>query len=448
MIMSAVELSTFVSYGTSAILGETDPSRASNPSLFQKLFNALPSLGPSKESAPASQEKVSRRLIGSLAMHTPLIGNRLLGLAQSFFDLFGLLSPGGASKGFQGTGFLKSMGLVKSPLGIRSGIKKVQAAKERADKMGIFDASLQITRGATSSVATAIYIPAHAVSIFDSLRRSPSLLKTAKIMGTVSGSLFTFVSGLSLFSSSLSLHYLRLLHGELRAIVKDSSLPEDERVQKAFNLLKERSTVSNEEKEEICRQIYSDERCASASGEQILAAINKVESLVLANKLGSLSKGLSQKSIRRIVAGTDADAKSVVDYVFRDSRRRTWIKGIATTVSVISMGVGIAAMIFLSKEAVLVLTVFGILSSLVLLAVDTYDMFVQFDLASERKFDKLWIIASTALMMSVMMVVTALADGILPIILASGIGVVWFLTAIASYMRLQKVSESDAPSLS
>lgn len=437
--MSAVGLESFSSYGVSSLLGNTES--APGPSRLKKLFDSITLFSDKDldalQSAPPNGKERMPRLISALAQHTPLIGSRLLGIVQSVFSLFSLVGLTKTPIELEGTGILKGLNLVRSPLGMRSGIKKLLEANERADKVGQFDASLQIARGGTSSVATAMYLPAYAVSLFDALKTYPALLSTAKILGTVSGSMFSFVSGLSFICSSISLHYNRLLYSDLREIVKDPALPEQQRTQKALAYLKMCTNVTEEEKKKICTEVYANTHFATANGAQINAVISRVESLFLANKLAIVSRGLSQKSIRKIQAAEPQNGSAVVDSVYQDSRRRTWLKGISTTLSAISLGLGIAALVLLTPEAIVAMSIVSLAIGVATLGLDIYDMFQQFELAGERSLDRLWIIGSTGLGMAAMLIVTALAKGIVPIIAAAVIGVVWLLMAIVSYVRLR-----------
>ena len=206
----------------------------------------------------------------------------------------------------------------------------------------------------------------------------------------------------------------------------------EERRAEGVDFLKRRLEVTAEEREEI------EAQCAHLEGEERAGKIKrKIERLAM-RKEAKLRRVLSHRCIQ-MIRDERTDPDLLIRTVKSRSRRNLVKLVVKLTVVVVAVLSLIAGMLVVHPAGLIAVTVFSILSSGALLAIDLYDNYKDFKNSYPGRHDMAYLKMSTVLGFAAMITCILCAANGAALAIALALGMIWLISNAIVYVRLTQM---------
>lgn len=361
------------------------------------------------------------------AVLSPLVlsSNSVIGMFSSqvrkTFDSSNIIYGTKNSEALAAIGLTTGFNLVAGALTVKSALEDFG---NTTDKTSRVSALLKLATGGLLTAGGALYIPVRALTLIALATASDVARVAAGVLGTAGSFCFNVISLLAAIGSGIKLRELAQFRQMLTVGLPD---------------LKALISVSDLEKEAIRQK--EKYKALSPLDRQTKVA-EKVEKLL--KKKEAFIKRVTDDKCLEMIRNNDPGALEAVQKKLKENTILTSISmGFSTT----SVVVSIAACIFVAPTAVVIIAALGVVLTGAMFIFEAYQLLQQFMEQEPGRFDKLWIAFSTITAVGAFALVCLFETGLIPIIAAALVGVVWMGINAACYFNLtQKNSgESSCP---
>jgi hypothetical protein len=282
------------------------------------------------------------------------------------------------------------------------------------------------------------------------------------VLKSAGGTSFNAMSSLARVGFGIRLYENYQFLRRLDAILNDPHLPEQTRSIQAFEYLQEMASITPQEKKEIFRKISDIQEYPASHSEQITLKVAEKEQLLLLQKAAYLKRVTNKECLKQIrrqeplypssksEPGLDVkdffELKSVINSV-RGSVKKN-IFSICKDVALMSMSqiiTRVASSLFTGPLAVVLPEAYSLATLLYWIFVDSGSLIKNFKTHEVGRFDKGWILLSTALAVTAVTSIFFLLEGMAPMILASVCVALWIGVNISCYYRLKQIEMENIP---
>lgn len=383
------------------------------------------------------------------AAHAPYLSAVVLDTNTVVADLAGMLKStvAFASKYFGATedpadlnslGMTAGFSIISGGLGIVSGVKEVKAAEKISDTSGRIMAGLKIA-GKSISLAGGVL---RSLSLAFMLSSADIIIRLNEILKSVVGGFSLAGAALSTASQGIKLDELRRFQEELDEILTDPETGFTD----ALEHLKKLASASPEENEKIVRKLKVNPEYLAMSDEEKAAKVEEKQKLLIEKKEAFLKRVSSGDSLKAIRSAEPADAKTVIEEVKEQCRKKLIMTSISIALACVSITTLLGAIIFVASPIIIeIIGAIGLVASLASLIVDGYTMVEDLGKSDPGRFDKMCIVFSCALAVIIFGAVCFFSHGIAAIIEAGLLCLVWFaINAVCGYYLFFK-KKASAP---
>jgi len=243
-------------------------------------------------------------------------------------------------------------------------------------------------------------------------------------------------SVLSALSMGIQLHEQRLFRSQLESILKKPHLTKQERSKEALTHLKQLISVTSEEHLKICREVVDapDFKMLSTTTEEFETKVKEKEKFLLQKKAAYLTRLTSEKCVALIQQ--DGDADKVIEAVQKRSLEKTVVASIGMALAII----GIVTFLLSGPIGLIATAVIGLALSVAWSLIDAHELAKEFKSTTPGRFDKLFLCISSVIATLVITALCFFSAGIVSIIVALVLGVIWLGMNAACYYRLSKLT--------
>lgn len=408
--------------------------------LFKSASSSFAPLSLQSNVVMNAQREAEQPLLGSLVLNGTDVISDVSGNVREIFDSANLFYGTENPIALAALGFTTGFNVISGGLNVKEGITEEKVAEKMADSTGKALAHLKIAKGSVQAAGGVVFIPARALTIAALATASKAYATAAGVLGGIGGVCFNIVSILSGIMLGIRLCEVYQFYRDLKKILNDSHLSEEDRQRRALEYFKQLRIVNPQEKEEIRQAIMSSEKFRSLTSEQQQAKIIKKENKLLQKKEAYLRRIVGDEGLEWICQKGPQEAKTVIDFIQRKSFEKLVMMSMG--MGLILLGIGAAAIAFVPyMPAMIASAVVGLAVSLGWLILDAYTVYKDFDKGEPGRFDKLWIFLSTTLAMISVSLVFFFSTGIPSLIAASIVGAVWFAMNSACYFRIYRFEQ-------
>ena len=412
----------------------TDLSKRINPPI------APPSSRLSNTSIIKMEMGAEQAMLGPLVLSGSDVIKDLSGHIRKGFDSSRIIYGTEHPIALTALGFTSGFSLISGGLSVKGGMADAKRAKKISDATGRSLAYLKIAKGGMQVTAGGLFVPARALTIAALATSSEVYAITAGVLGSMAGNCVSIVALLVMASISLCLHEQRLFRQQLFAILNDPSLTEDKRYLRAYEHLKQLTTISPQEKAEISQAIASNEKYRSLTPEQIAEKTAKKEEKLLRKKETYLKRLTSFNCLSQVRLKGSDEAKNVVEIVKKQSRERVILASIAQ--GLIATGVALTvSSFFLGPTGLVITSVMNLATSFSWMVVHGFALIKNYQASDPGRYDKLWIFVSTTIAVTSVSLVFFFSAGIAPIVAASVVGAGWLGINSLCYYRIHQFEQ-------
>ena len=310
-------------------------------------------------------------------------------------------------------GLTTGFNLVGGALTIKSALDDLE---NTTDKTSRVSALLKLVTGGLLAAGGAFYIPVRALTLIALATASDVAKVAAGVLGIAGTFCFNAISLLAAIGAGIKLRELAQFRQMLTG-----SLPD----------LKTLISVSDQEKEAIRQK----KKCPVKVAEKVEKLLKKKEAFI---------KRVTDDKCLEMIRNNDPGALEAVQKKLKENTILTSISmGFSTT----SVVVAVASAIFVTPTATVLIAVLGVVLTGAMFIFEAYQLLQQFMEQEPGRFDKLWIAFSTITAVAAFALVCLFETGLIALIAAASVGVVWMGINVACYFNLtqQKSGEPSCP---
>lgn len=309
--------------------------------------------------------------------------------------------------------------LVSGIVDTRDAIAEARKCSRVREVFWKVQAQLKIVKSALTAVAGFIYIPVRALTIACLITASKVGTAVSEVLGTVGGSLFSFVSFLSIIAASMGLYKESQFAEKIKAVQGDPA--------KCLTLLQGELALGWEERTAIRNKVEKKKDLSAWDRE---TKILRTQTRLLKKKEYLLSKATSQECVELIKRAALEDAPTVVQKVLEANKQRR----VTSAAKLVLSTMAIAA-IFTAGVVAAALTIMVGVGWVIFEINEVYNAFKSNDAG---KFDKLWLLISTVICMAGIITFSFVSAGIVPLIVGGVMGICVLAMHGAAYASLRK----------
>lgn len=369
-------------------------------------------------------------VLGSVALDS---GNFLVDIESRMEGIYDYFSGGRDPVSFAAMGMGTSVfTIISSSVLIQEGRKEYEQAKKAHDIRGIILGAIKTLRSGVLITVSIISIPVRILTAIFISTMSRIIVLGLAFFSNLTGVGFLAVDLLNLVTYCIKIHEQRVFMEAFRGILYDQRKTREERLEAAVVFLKQQLQVTPEERAEI------EEQCAAFEGKERLNKIQRKVERLSTRKEAQLHRVLSRRCIEMIRAD-GIDSELLIRTVNSRSQRNLVKLIVKLTVVIVAVLSLIAGMVVVNPVGIIAVTVFTVVSSVALLAIDLYDYLKDFKKSDPGQYDTSYLTMSTILGFAVTITSVLCAANITALALAIIFGIAWLITNAMAYMRVHQL---------
>ena len=326
------------------------------------------------------------------------------------------------------------------------GYQDERRAKKIGDIRGRFFGGLKTLCGSIKAAAAAISLPARALTLAMLKTTSQAVAVAAGVLTTTAEGLFGVVELIYLVIFSLKAYEQVGFGRELKSILNDCSIDEEEKQVKALEFLQGKLDVSDAEKGAIRSEVEATPRYQQLSSQEKEGKIKRKTAKLFKRKEEELKRVLNSECVDQIKKASKIDAAAVVKEAVAADLRNGIIIGIGLTLCAMGIAATVIAIIFTGPIPLLIATVLGGIVMIGFFSDDLYQLFQDFRHSQPGRYDKLCLLFAGILAFTVASAMVFLPTSWIALTCAGVFGLVWVTISFVCYWRLRHLEEAQLPS--
>jgi hypothetical protein len=408
-------------------------------------YRRCPSAKASLVKPPITSEMSHQTVFGPLILGAGEVISKISGKVSAVYKTTNLLQGQEDPIGLIGLEAAAVFGIVSGACQTYDGFQEEKISKKIDDARGRILGETKTVGGICATTSGAAGIPLRGLALISLKNASPLLGMALNFLSLLSTFLFVLSCTSLGVAMSVRLNEQKEFNRSFEAVLNDPQFPEHTRAERAMQHVKQLLSLTEEEKGKIRTDLQSKRKWSTLTPQQKETKIQRGEQKVLLKKERQFTRVTSKACVRLALEATSLHAESLLKNVQSEAQKRRILNGTKLALSILGVaGVGLT----FALNSTRVLLAIGVISFTLtagLLGLDIQQVIESFKESTPGKYDKLCVLATSALGF------TAISFGVLlslnPVAIACSIivGLIWLSINLACFFRIRSLEQQAAP---